>query len=92
MKRQKVNGNRIRSAGNPDAEPDLSHYPICPPAPAAKPQSQPQSPLFEASDGGRMALVAAMLRRASHSDSNYYNLQSPEEFSDETGDDNMEYS
>lgn len=29
MTRQKVNGNRIRSAGNPDEEPDLSMYPIC---------------------------------------------------------------
>lgn len=29
MIRQKVNGNRIRSAGNPDEEPDLSMYPIC---------------------------------------------------------------
>lgn len=29
MTRQKVNGNRIRSAGNPDEEPDLSLYPIC---------------------------------------------------------------
>mmetsp|Transcript_28986 Transcript_28986/g.69979 ORF Transcript_28986/g.69979 Transcript_28986/m.69979 type:complete len:752 (+) Transcript_28986:390-2645(+) len=30
MKRQKVNGNRIRSAGNPDAEPDLSSFPWMP--------------------------------------------------------------
>lgn len=29
MTRQKVNGNRIRSAGNPDEEPDLSKYPVC---------------------------------------------------------------
>lgn len=29
MTRQKVNGNRIRSAGNPDEEPDLSMFPIC---------------------------------------------------------------
>jgi len=28
MTRQKVNGNRIRSAGNPDEEPDLSMYPV----------------------------------------------------------------
>jgi hypothetical protein len=31
MTRQKVNGNRIRSAGNPDDEPILSLYPVCPP-------------------------------------------------------------
>ena len=31
MTRQKVNGNRIRSAGNPDDEPVLSRYPVCPP-------------------------------------------------------------
>jgi HSF-type DNA-binding len=30
MTRQKVNGNRIRSAGNPDDEPVLAHYPSCP--------------------------------------------------------------
>lgn len=29
MTRQKVNGNRIRSAGNPDVEPDLARYSIC---------------------------------------------------------------
>ena len=29
MTRQKVNGNRIRSAGNPDEEPELSMYPVC---------------------------------------------------------------
>ena len=29
MTRQKVNGNRIRSAGNPDQEPNLSMYRIC---------------------------------------------------------------
>lgn len=31
MQRQKVNGNVIRSAGNPDDEPDFSRYPVCPP-------------------------------------------------------------
>eukprot|EP00980_Cylindrotheca_fusiformis_P000341 scaffold91_cov127-Cylindrotheca_fusiformis.AAC.1 len=31
MTRQKVNGNRIRSAGNPDEEPALVTYPVCPP-------------------------------------------------------------
>jgi hypothetical protein len=31
MTRQKVNGNRIRSAGNPDEEPTLVGYPVCPP-------------------------------------------------------------
>jgi len=30
MTRQKVNGNRIRSAGNPDEEPSLFAYPSCP--------------------------------------------------------------
>ena len=30
MNRQKVNGNRIRSAGNPDEEPALATYPVCP--------------------------------------------------------------
>lgn len=28
--RQKVNGNGIRAAGNPDGEPNFSHYPSCP--------------------------------------------------------------
>lgn len=32
MVRQKVNGNRIRSAGNPDEEPNLHLYPVCPPS------------------------------------------------------------
>lgn len=31
MVRQKVNGNGIRSAGNPDEEPVLSRFPVCPP-------------------------------------------------------------
>jgi hypothetical protein len=31
MSRQKVNGNRIRSAGNPDEEPKMAMYPVCPP-------------------------------------------------------------
>lgn len=31
MSRQKVNGNRIRSAGNPDDEPSLALFPVCPP-------------------------------------------------------------
>jgi hypothetical protein len=31
MSRQKVNGNRIRSAGNPDEEPKMALYPVCPP-------------------------------------------------------------
>lgn len=31
MTRQKVNGNGIRAAGNPDEEPVLSRFPICPP-------------------------------------------------------------
>ncbi|KAL3908766.1 MAG: hypothetical protein SGILL_008359 [Bacillariaceae sp.] len=35
MVRQKVNGNRIRSAGNPDEEPNLHLYPACPPQPEA---------------------------------------------------------
>jgi hypothetical protein len=30
MQRQKVNGNGIRAAGNPDDEPVLSRYPVCP--------------------------------------------------------------
>jgi len=30
MTRQKVNGNGIRAAGNPDEEPVLSRYPVCP--------------------------------------------------------------
>lgn len=33
MQRQKVNGNGIRAAGNPDEEPSLSRYPTCPPIP-----------------------------------------------------------
>ena len=32
MTRQKVNGNGIRAAGNPDEEPNLSQFPTCPPA------------------------------------------------------------
>jgi hypothetical protein len=32
MQRQKVNGNRIRSAGNPEEEPNLSLFPACPPS------------------------------------------------------------
>jgi HSF-type DNA-binding len=31
MQRQKVNGNGIRAAGNPDEEPVFSQYPVCPP-------------------------------------------------------------
>ena len=31
MQRQKVNGNGIRAAGNPDEEPVLSRFPVCPP-------------------------------------------------------------
>jgi hypothetical protein len=30
MQRQKVNGNGIRAAGNPDEEPTLAHFPECP--------------------------------------------------------------
>jgi len=33
MQRQKVNGNGIRAAGNPDEEPNLSRYPVCPSVP-----------------------------------------------------------
>jgi hypothetical protein len=33
MSRQKVNGNGIRAAGNPDDEPNLSRFPVCPPTP-----------------------------------------------------------
>lgn len=32
MSRQKVNGNGIRAAGNPDEEPNLSRFPTCPPS------------------------------------------------------------
>jgi hypothetical protein len=32
MQRQKVNGNGVRAAGNPDEEPNLSEYPPCPPS------------------------------------------------------------
>lgn len=35
MSRQKVNGNGIRSAGNPDDEPGLGRFPPCPPTPRA---------------------------------------------------------
>ncbi|CAB9517382.1 shock factor protein 4 [Seminavis robusta] len=31
MTRQKVNGNGIRAAGNPEEEPQLNNYPPCPP-------------------------------------------------------------
>ena len=33
MHRQKVNGNGIRAAGNPDEEPNLFRFPTCPPVP-----------------------------------------------------------
>lgn len=33
MQRQKVNGNGIRAAGNPDEEPNLLRFPTCPPIP-----------------------------------------------------------
>ena len=33
MQRQKVNGNGIRAAGNPDEEPNLFRFPTCPPVP-----------------------------------------------------------
>jgi hypothetical protein len=32
MSRQKINGNGIRAAGNPDEEPALVNYPVCPPS------------------------------------------------------------
>lgn len=40
MQRQKVNGNGIRAAGNPDEEPNLSRFPKCPPAISANEQAQ----------------------------------------------------
>lgn len=43
MSRQKVNGNGIRAAGNPDQEPNLAQFPICPP-PVFEHQSQSTSP------------------------------------------------
>jgi len=63
MTRQRVNGNRIRSAGNPDEEPVLATYPACPPpssaaflhqatiaapAPIAPQMMQPVAPLAAA--------------------------------------------
>jgi len=33
ISRQKINGNRIRSAGNPEEEPPLTSYPSLPPIP-----------------------------------------------------------
>mmetsp|Transcript_42900 Transcript_42900/g.103787 ORF Transcript_42900/g.103787 Transcript_42900/m.103787 type:complete len:695 (+) Transcript_42900:239-2323(+) len=41
MTRQKVNGNRIRSAGNPDEEPVLMGYPQCPPQASSLIKSSP---------------------------------------------------
>ena len=32
MQRQKVNGNGVRAAGNPDEEPNFADYPSCPPS------------------------------------------------------------
>uniref|UniRef100_A0A7S2Y922 HSF-type DNA-binding domain-containing protein n=1 Tax=Entomoneis paludosa TaxID=265537 RepID=A0A7S2Y922_9STRA len=37
MQRCKVNGNRIRAAGNPDEEPVLSGFPSCPPVASSTP-------------------------------------------------------
>jgi hypothetical protein len=62
MSRQKVNGNGIRAAGNPDEEPTLSVFPSCPPTPhwsngsagagagAGSPQDEASSPTGDAAD------------------------------------------
>jgi hypothetical protein len=57
MSRQKVNGNGIRAAGNPDDEPNLSVFPSCPPTPrwlngswAGSPQDDASSPSRDAAD------------------------------------------
>eukprot|EP00536_Pseudo-nitzschia_multiseries_P003713 jgi/Psemu1/8362/gm1.8362_g len=66
MTRQKVNGNRIRSAGNPDEEPDLSRFPICynekgtnkqrqlPAMASSSPSSSPESPKATSGSVGRV--------------------------------------
>ena len=46
MQRQKVNGNGIRAAGNPDEEPNLNLYPSCPPMMRAFPGQQCVSSLI----------------------------------------------
>lgn len=52
MTRQKVNGNRIRSAGNPDEEPVLAGYPSCPPNMSGSIVNIPSSLTTRASFGG----------------------------------------
>jgi len=43
MTRQKVNGNRIRSCGNPDEEPKLALFPVCPPPGLASSSASPSA-------------------------------------------------
>lgn len=47
MQRQKVNGNGIRAAGNPNEEPNFSKYPTCPPhsPSSANSKIQPSFPM-----------------------------------------------
>jgi hypothetical protein len=52
MTRQKVNGNRIRSAGNPDEEPALVTYPACPP-----PVISTSNPVISSMPANRFAYV-----------------------------------
>jgi HSF-type DNA-binding len=69
MSRQKVNGNRIRSAGNPDEEPNLVLFPVCPPpglaaadppgTVATKPTAQDNAAVLSALAG--IAAVASSL-------------------------------
>ena len=50
MSRQKINGNGIRAAGNPDEEPALVDYPICPPSLHSTNDSSDSEPCNEISD------------------------------------------
>jgi len=57
MTRQKVNGNRIRSAGNPDEEPVLTSYPPCP----------KQMSLINSTSGAMVAAPPPAARRSNYS-------------------------
>jgi len=57
MQRIKVNGNRIRAAGNPDEEPVLSNYPSCPRNDA---QAAAAAAVSEASNSHNLATAAVL--------------------------------
>jgi hypothetical protein len=65
MARQKVNGNRIRSAGNPDEEPNLALYPVCP-----RPSLSP-SPLQADDPAKEHAIYSALTNMATAASSSF---------------------